>query len=390
MTTSLAVIFWLSVALLGYAYGGYALIVYIAARLRPAPDTLGDAPLPFVSLIISVHNETELLEVKLRNTTELDYPKDRLEVIVAADGPTDAVRDVLAAWAERGLRTSATARWMGKTAAQNLAAAAAKGDVLVFSDVAAEYAADAVFRLVRPLAAPAVGCVTGKVVYREPAHEERSAIRRGAGLRLRSELALRANQSRAGVLFGATGCIYAVRRELFAPVRDDLANDFALPLQLLAQGYRTLYVPEAVAVIRRGTDLRSEFARRSRVVLQCLRALWEVRFFANPARHGLLLALTFWHRLLRWLGPLLLMAVLGTSIALSGHHVYRLALLIQLGFLLLAAAGTAWPRGARLGSALSVPAYFLLVNLAALAGLIRLLRGETGAAWEPTGGGSRR
>ena len=179
-----------------------------------------------------------------------------------------------------------------------------------------------------------------------------------------------------------------MRRELFAPVRDDLANDFALPLQLLARGYRTVYVPEAVAMIRRGTDLRSEFARRSRIVLQCLRALWEVRSLANPARHGVLLALTFWHRLLRWLGPLLLIAVLGTSIALSGDPVYRLAVLIQLGFLLLAAAGTAWPRGARLGSALSVPTYFILVNVAALVGLIRLLRRETGAAWEPTGGGS--
>lgn len=389
MTPIPILLFWLSILMLGYAYVGYPLLVLAAARARRSDTKLPHpAELSSVSVIIAVHNEAALLEEKLRNTVALDYPAGQLEIIVAADGPPAIVLEVAAAWKSRGVQTCVTAPRRGKTAAQNAAAARATGEVLVFSDVSAEFAPEALRQLVRPFALSAVGCTTGTVAYRAPERTRETTIHAGSRLRLRSELALRANQSRAGVLFGATGCIYAVRADLFAPVREDLVNDFTLPLKLLERGYRTLYVPGAVATIRRITDVRCEFARRSRIVLQCLRALWEVRGLANPVRHSALIALTFWHRLLRWLAPLFLIALLASSIALSGHTMYRTLLIAQLTFLTLAVIGTLLPRGARFGWVVSAPAYFLWVNLAALAGLCRLLTGKTGAIWEPTGGSS--
>ena len=389
MTQIPIILFWLSILMLGYAYAGYPLIVLAAARVRRSDAELPQsAELPSVSVIISVHNEAELLEEKLRNTAALDYPAGHLEIIVAADGPSAIVMEVAAAWQSRGVQTCVTTPRRGKTAAQNAAAVRAAGDVLAFTDVSAEFAPDALRHLVPPLARSNVGCTTGRVAYRAPDSTRETTIYAGSRLRLRSELALRANQSRAGVLFGATGCIYAVRADLFAPVREDLVNDFTLPLKLLQRGCRTVYVPEAVATIARVTDAHSEFARRSRIVLQCLRALWEVRGLASPVRHGALIALTFWHRLLRWLAPLFLIAILGCSVALSGHTLYRGLLAAQLAFLALALVGTLVPRGARSPGILSAPAYFLWVNLAALAGLCRLLTGKTGAIWEPTGGSS--
>jgi len=380
-------LFWLSVLLLGYVYLGYPLIVLAAARARRSdvePPT--PAELPSVTIIISVHNEAELLERKLHSTAALDYPRGRLAIIVAADAPTTAVGEVAAAWEPEGVQTCVTIPRRGKTAAQNAAAARATGEVLVFSDVSAEFSPDALRHLVGPFARSGVGCTTGTVAYHEPQDRRETLIHSGSRLRLRSELALRANQSRAGVLFGATGCIYAVRADLFAPVREDLVNDFTLPLKLLQRGYLTVYVPKAVATIGRVTDARSEFARRSRIVLQCLRALWEVRGLANPLRHGPVVALTFWHRLLRWLAPLFILAILASSIALSGQQVYRALLIAQLAFLALALLGTLLPRGTRSRAILSAPAYFLWVNFAAFAGLLQLLTGKTGATWEPTGG----
>jgi cellulose synthase/poly-beta-1,6-N-acetylglucosamine synthase-like glycosyltransferase len=378
---------WLSLLILGYAYVGYPLIVLAVARTRRSDAEPSQPPeLPSVSVVIAVQNEAELLEEKLRNTAALEYPAGQLEIIVAADGPPAIIMKVAGAWKSRGVQTCVTAPRRGKTAAQNAAAARATGEVLVFTDVSAEFAPDVLQHLVRPFALPGVGCTTGTVAYREPKGRRQTAIHAGSRLRLRSELALRANQSRAGVLFGATGCIYAVRADLFAPVREDLVNDFTLPLKLLERGHRTVYVPEAVATIGRITDARSEFARRSRIVLQCMRALWEVRGLGNPGRRGTLIALTFWHRLLRWLAPLFLITVLASSLALSGHALYHALLIAQLTFLALAVIGTLLSRGRRRGGVASAPAYFLWVNLAALAGLLRLLSGKTGATWEPTGG----
>jgi len=371
------VIFWLSVGLAAYVYAGYPLLLAAAARWRPR-TRLDEGHEPRVSLVIAAHNEEKVLGEKLENSLALDYPRERLEIVVASDGSDDGTNAVARGFADRGVRLHEIAPRGGKTRALNLTVPRTSGAILVLSDANTMYRPDAIRRLVRHFADPAVGAVSGDVRLVDSAQ----AYAASEGLYYRYERWLQRLESRLGSIVGADGAMYALRRELFTAVPSNVVvDDFVISMNVACGGARVIYDPEAVAIEQGTLSAREEFRRKVRIVAGGLQALLTGQG-VPPLRRPLLLWSYVSHKLLRWLMPLALAGAFAASVGLAaGDRFYTAALVAQLTFYAAAAL-----RGSRIGGftggrASAVPYYFCLVNGAALAGLWRAMTRPQAATW---------
>jgi cellulose synthase/poly-beta-1,6-N-acetylglucosamine synthase-like glycosyltransferase len=250
-------------AIVAYAYGGYPAAVILAARRhRQRSSPPGSTEPPSVSLIIAAHNEERVLEKKLVNSLELDYPEDRLEVIVAADGSDDGTVDLAGNFADSGVRVLHRPERLGKSAALNRAVAAARHDIVVFSDANNHYEVDTVRQLVAPFTDPRVGVVTGaKEVVEGDGHVA------GEGIYWRYEDAIKRAESDLGCCSAVTGEITAIRRALIEPIPPEIINDdFWLAMRAVRQGARVVYAPGARSIEPPSGDLGAERVRRTRMV----------------------------------------------------------------------------------------------------------------------------
>jgi len=375
---ALKVIFWTSVIAIIYTYLGYPLLMTVLNKLGSKPVQKRDY-YPKVSLIIAAYNEEKHIEAKIKNSLFLDYPKEKLEIIVASDGSTDDTVSILEKYAQKGIKLINSKKRVGKTSVQNEAAKISKGEILFFSDVAAIHPPDVIKKITRNFADETVGCVTGRVKF---TIDEENLISKGADLRLKYEISLREKQSRYHSLLGATGCIYAIRKTLFEPLRDDLVSDFVEPLIILEKGYRTVYEPGAFALINRKIDLRREFLRRVRVTQQGLFGLFFMRHLLNPMRFGFLSFSLISHRLLRWWMPLFLVSLFLSNLFLINDKLYLVLLTGQLIFYISGIIGLLTVKENRTFKFLHPLVYFCMVNLAATVGLYRYSRGWKQIYWE--------
>lgn len=382
-----AVVFWVCLGLLVYAYAGYPLLArLLAAVLDRRPRCA--AHLPSVTILISAYNEAAVIAATIRNKLGLDYPADRLEIVVVSDGSedgTDAAVSAIAAAqqaaggaAVRLLRQEPRA---GKTAALNVAVPHARGEVLVFSDANSLYAPDALRRLMEPLADPRVGYVTGRMVYRAP---DGSLTGEGCSAYMNYENRLRAWETRLGSIVGTDGGLDAVRRELYLPMRPDQLPDFVLPLSVRQRGWRVVYAADARLYEDALAASADEFRMRVRVTLRALHALKDMRALLLPWRSGLYAWQLLSHKVLRYLAPLFQAGALAANLVLAvgGGAGWRLLLVAQLCFYAAAAAGPLL-RGRRHARLLSLPYYLCLVNGASSLALIRFLRGRKQVLWTP-------
>ena len=368
--------FWFSFVILMYIYFGYPLLVGMLARLvgrEPRREPI----LPAVSLVIPAHNEEAYLEEKLRNSLSLDYPRDRLEIVVASDGSTDQTNAIAQRFRAQGVRLLALPAHRGKARLLNAVVPMVRSEIIVFSDVSSELARDAVRLLMRPLADPRVGCVCG--LYRAaPTMDLRS---QGEGLYWRYETWLKRQESRLHSILGAHGAFYAIRRRLFRPLDDGSINDdYLIPMRILGEGFRAIYEPSAVAWEREAVSVKGEFARRRRIAMGNCQQIGALRALLNPAR-GWVAWCFFSHKVLRTFAPLLLLALLISSAWLRQPWVTGL-LILQGGFYASALAGYFCQQRGRRVRWLSPSLYFCLGNLAMLDGLLRFLRHPQQPAWE--------
>lgn len=380
-------IFWVAFGLIFYSYFGYPLLLVLLTLGRRAArtDDLADdrAELPVISLVITAYNEESVLGDKLTNSYALDYPPDKLQVIVVSDGSTDGTDAVAAGFAERDgfvfLRQPHNA---GKTEAQNAGVRAAIGDILVFSDANSMYAADALRQLVRPFADERVGCVCGELHYINP---QRAAAGKGEGSYWRYEQFLKRRESLLGSLVGANGSIYAVRRELFEELEPAIISDFIMPIRVRLRGHSVVYEPAATAEEEVAVGFGDELKRRRRIVARSLYGLWSEAGALNPFRHPLFFFQVVSHKVIRWLVPGLLLVMLAAcAVAVrSGHVVLQVLLAGQVLFYLLAALGALFPQGVGRLRLLYVPAYFCAINLGALLGVLAAVRGQRHTVWKP-------
>ena len=381
-------VFWGGVALAAWTYVLFPACLWLRARLSPHPHRTGDAT-PTVSLVICAYNEAKSLGARLENALALDYPSDRLEIVVASDGSTDGTNAIAGGFASRGVRLLALPR-QGKIPALNAAVASARGDVLVFSDANSLYESGALRALLRPFADPGVGGVAGDQRYLRAGQLPDG----GEGERAYWDFdrLLKRWQSEAGSVTSSTGAIHAIRRELFRSVPSGVTDDFWISTNVVAQGHRLVFANDAAAWEPATPASGSEFRRKVRVITRGLRAVWLMRELANPLRHGFYSVQLLSHKVLRRLAIVPMAAILlATPWLWNAGSLYRGAALVQLVFYLAAALGAllpplqatapGWAR--RLVKLLALPTFFCMANAAAGLAALNVVRGRRIDSWEP-------
>jgi cellulose synthase/poly-beta-1,6-N-acetylglucosamine synthase-like glycosyltransferase len=380
LETAAKILFWLAASALAYAYVGYPLLVWLVSYARPRAVRRAEFE-PAVSVVITAYNEERDLASKLENTLALDYPKERLEVIVASDCSSDRTDEIARSYAARGVRLHRQAERLGKTAAQNAAVELARGEVILFSDATTLYQPDVLRAMLPNFADASVGCVAGKLVYVDPAA---TSVGRGAKSYWGYETFLKTHESRACSLIGASGCLYAVRRSAYVPLYHEACSDFIIATKMVEQGLRAVYEPRAVCTEETNRQADKELRMRVRVIAQTYTDLWRHRRLLNPLRGGFYAVELLSHKVMRYLVPLFLLLVLITSAALAPRSLFFAALFAgQAVFYAAALAGWLLERAGARVRLLSLPHYFVLANLAAVIAFYKFARGERYARWEP-------
>ncbi|MGC1273651.1 MAG: glycosyltransferase family 2 protein [Planctomycetaceae bacterium] len=368
-------VFWISAIAVIWPHLIYPLTLTI---LRSRPHRTG-ARLPSVSLIISAFNEEPVIGEKIENALELDYPSERLDIIVVSDFSTDGTDGIVTSFAERGVRLLRMESRLGKSVGVTRAVQVATGEIVVFSDANSMYAPGALRHLVRHFADPTVGYVVGHQRYLT----EAGGAADSETLYWSFETWLKRQESRIGSVVGGDGAIYAIRSDQFEPLREDDISDFTLPLRIVVRGYRGIFDPLAVCTERPAGGFESEFRRKVRIVTRSCRAILRVPQALNPLRVGVFAYELASHKLLRWFAPVFLIA-LATSTAMlaaTREPVYVAAALFQAGLYLAALAG-ALPGLSRL-RVFYIPLYFVLMNAAAAAGILGVVFGYRFSVWTP-------
>lgn len=374
--TVLAILFWVCAGLIVYTHAGYPLVLWALVKLRRhptlAPGRAWEEP-PRVSLIVAAYDEEEVIAAKVANALALDYPRERLELIVASDGSADAtVERARAAGADLVLELPRG----GKAAAQNAAAARACGEILAFSDANSLWAPDALRHLVEPFADPAVGYACGQVRFLD------SGGGNLEGAYWRYEMAVREMESALAGITAGNGAIYAVRRDAYVPLPASGSHDLSLPFRLAKRGLRSLYVPWARAEEKMVPTLEGELARKRRMMV----GLWDIvvgEGMLRPRGYPPLYAFEIAsHRLLRYLTPFLHVVALAANVALLGHGwAYTAALALQLAILAAALLGRWLPL-----APFRLARYYAMTTVSIALGLWDRARKGPPGAWEKAAG----
>jgi cellulose synthase/poly-beta-1,6-N-acetylglucosamine synthase-like glycosyltransferase len=373
MVTLLVAAFWLSLAGLVWTHLAYPLAMAVLARVRPWRVDAADIS-PTVSLILPAYNEEDVIEAKIEDALALDYPRDRLEIVVTSDASTDRTHELVERYADRGVRLIVCPRG-GKVAAQDRAVRETTGEIVAFSDANVRWERDALRRLVRPFADQKVGMVCGAVRLITPAGGTNRE-----GLYWRYELWLRGRESAVHSVTGSNGAIYAVRRAAYREVDPRFGHDLSFPYLMVQNGWRAIEESTARATENMTTDIEDEFRRKVRMFEHCWLIVTRGRMW-NPRRVGpVYFTELVSHRLLRYGSGPLHVVWFASSVALAPRGgVYLALLVVQLAGLALAVLSMAL--GGRVRG-ISVLHYYTLVTLATLVALWGYLRRGVPATWE--------
>ncbi len=365
----------LSAGLVVFHFAIYPLIVWSLARCRRSRAERLDEPaqLPHVSLIIAAYNEQQVIASKIANSLALDYPADRLEIIVVSDGSDDRTHEIASSWAELGVVAMHEPQRRGKSAALNRAVERARGEIVVFSDANNDFSRGALRALVRHFGDPVVGGVCGRKCICSADDRESSV---GDSLYWRYESAIKIAESDLGIMTTADGEIFAIRRRLYEPIPPHVINDDAeITFAMVRAGLRIVYEPEAVSTELASLTLEEDFRVKVRMIaggFQSMQLHWRALL---PPRSAFAWAFLS-HKLLRWSIPLLLAVVLGCSLALWRQPAVAVLLMAQVAFYGVGLLGWVTRNRVRLPAWKYVPLYFGLMNIAALVGLRRFLAGD--------------
>jgi hypothetical protein len=369
-------LFWLSSAAAAYPYAIYPVLLAAANRLAGRRLPVADpGHRPTVTLICPVHNEKRRIREKVQNLLALNYPPERLQIVVVGDGCTDGTLPL--ALAEGGGRVEVVdlPGRGGKAAALNAGVERATGELLLFTDAGIVLEPDALVALAGHFADPAIGCVSGE-----------DAIEGGGGEGMygRLELWLRREEAKLHSIAGASGCLYALRRSLCRPFRAGMAPDFLSVLDTVRAGSRAISEPGARGTMTATASVRAEFSRKARTFLRGITALAGNAALLNPFRHPAFSFILVSHKLARWLAPLALAGCLAGAFLLRGEPLYRGLFFAQLALYALALAGLACPVLAARSLVVRMCAFFVLVNGAAAKALALWIAGVRQEVWEPT------
>ncbi|MDF3078600.1 MAG: glycosyltransferase [Sphingobacteriaceae bacterium] len=382
--------FWLSLFLIVYTFVGYGLVLYILMKLRQAikgkrPIPIADPEtLPTCTLVVAAYNEEDYIVDKIRNTLELNYPKDNLKLLFITDGSSDSTPDIIARYPEIQLMHSPERR--GKIAAVHRATDEVDTEAIVFTDANTFLNKDALINICRHYSDPTVGAVAGE--KRVHADEQADASSAGEGFYWKYESKLKQWDSELYSVVGAAGELFSVRKELYQPVSSDaIIDDFMISMLIAKKGYRIIYEPEAYAVETASENVTEELKRKVRIAAGGMQSIIWLADMLNIFKYGMLSFQYISHRVLRWtITPFLLILafVLNILIVLNDCDcwIYPVLLAFHVLFYLLAFLGFVLEKRKLRVKALFVPYYFCVMNYAVLAGIIRYFRKQQSAAWE--------
>lgn len=383
--SAIEVVFWLSVVAIVYSYVGYPAVLWFLSGIRQRDyGHVADSneTLPSVTLIVSAFNEEKVIREKIENALSLDYPAELLEIVVISDGSTDRTCEIVLEFADKGIVLRHHEERVGKTAGLNRAVPLAKGKIVVFSDANSTYERGALRSLLKPFADSTVGFVTGWTRY---GSGDSMTDAHSVGLYSRLEFVTKTLESRLGTCIGADGAIFAIRKELYCPLKDYDINDFVIPLSINRQGYRGVLQPEAICFEKDAGSTKGEFHRQVRITSRTIRAIINYRELLNPFRFGFLAFELFSHKLSKFLVPTLMIVALASNLLLLGAgHVYVLTLALQVSFYMAAGAASLTPSQGSVARALDAAHTFVVVNSAIALAWVRYFQGETYTTWSPT------
>jgi poly-beta-1,6-N-acetyl-D-glucosamine synthase len=359
-----------------FANAGYPILLYLRARFWSNPIRKG-AIFPRVTILLAAHNEEKNLPVKLANLATLDYPVELLDVVVVSDGSTDGTDKILKDWEGPGRRSIPLATHRGKAAALNAGMAAARGELVVFTDARQAIAPDALKSLVANFADPRVGCVSGELMLRE---NRGAGSAQGVGLYWRIEKNIRHWEGLSGSTVGATGALYAVRTKLLRSLPEDLIlDDVYIPLQVVRQGQRVVFEPEARAWDDLVPTGKQEFRRKLRTLSGNYQLLQLAPWTLTPSNPLLLEFIC--HKLLRLLVPFALLGLLVSAFWLH-QGFYGIVLVLQLCFYALAGLGVLRMPLGILSRLSNISLAFAVLNLAAGMAFVYFILGRK-IIWRP-------
>lgn len=379
----MVIIFWISFFALSYTYIGYPVYVFVRSRIAKNPVAKDTGYKPVVSVIMSAYNERPYVERKIKNLLSSGYPKEGLEILVGSDGSTDGTDLILGGIRDDNVKTFIYKERRGKPGVLNDLVSRAKGEILIFCDVRQLFEKDAISQLAANFADSKIGCVSGELVFEKPAAENDVAACVNAYWDY--EKFVRECESMIHSMVGATGAIYAIRRELFRPLPADIIlDDVYTPLAIARRGYRAVWDGEAKAYDRPALTAAEEYRRKVRTLTgnyQIFRLFSDLLVpFRNPVSPGLIS-----HKLLRVLAPFFMITFLLSNIFIAKEGYYAFFLISQIIFYIFAMLGGMSQQEGRkrpLVKMSSVAYMFCVMNFAALAGLYRFIFGKQKIAWE--------
>lgn len=374
-----------SLALVAYSYIGYPILLMLYARLigsrqsEAADQRRSSRQWPYVSLVIAAYREERVILERVHNALLMDYPADRIEIIIGCDGKEDATGDLVRLVNDSRVRLAEFPERRGKPSVLNDCVALARGEIIAFSDANTFFRRDALKALVRHFDSPGVGGVVGRLDLVDPDSGENLD-----GQFWKMESILKRCEGRIGALLGANGAIYAVRKSLWQPISaNTIVDDFLIGMRVHLRGRQLLFEPDAVAVEESAPSLEAEFQRRCRIGAGAFQSLVWLAPLLSP-KFGRI-AWAFWsHKVLRWFAPVLLALGLAANIPLCGDIPFRVLLAIQLVIYGAALIGIFVPGHSRAGRFMRMGTMFLSMNAALAVGLWRWLNSTQTGTWKRT------
>ena len=373
----LELLLWFFVLLIVYTYFIYPLVLCILSVILPAKKRYrSEEYSPTISLVIAAYNEEESIRKKIINSLALEYPKEKMEIVIVSDGSTDRTNEIIGEFASknRNLVLIKLKENKGKANALNKAVRRCNGEIIVFSDATTIYKKDALKKLVPYFSDSQVGLVSGRLDFIDKAGKT------AEGLYWRYETWLRRLESKTDSMVYVSGAIYAIRRKVYRKLPENTINeDLQIPFQISSRGYRSLYADDAVAYEEVGENTFHEFVRRVRIGAGNYQALFRV-INLNPIK-GVLSFNFFSHKVLRWLVPFFLIIIAALNIALINERFYLFILIVQLFFYIFAFVGFLLDLLNKPAYILKIPYFFAAMNLAMLVGFFRFIKGIKKGAW---------
>lgn len=382
MTFILELFFFISIFAIGYNYVLYpvAINLYCQFRRDPHLDKIDlEVELPKVTFVVAAYNEEKVITQKIENTLELDYPKEKLQIIIVSDGSDDDTATIAKSYSDKGIFAMHIPERQGKSAALNRALQKAEGEIILFSDANNDFNKQAVKELVKHFSDPKIGAVTGaKHIY---ASEQREAAK-GDGLYWKYEAFIKKAESEIGSITAAEGEILAVKKSLMKPIDPNKINDdAAITFDIVKSGYRMLYEPNARSEEHASSDLIDDINVKIRMTAGGFQTMFNEASFLFPPKTWFAFSF-FSHKILRWMTPHMLMMAFMTNAMLFEYYIFKLFFVVQLSFYGIAFYGWLNRSKEQLPTIIYVPMYFTVMNVALFRGFMRYVEGSQKVTWD--------